>query len=180
MFGGVQEFMGFCSDELWDLHTFSGGREVFIGVSPKDPRYPMLVDFLTQVGVEAGIETISAEEGGIGVTFDKCGARWPSMVFRVRSTFQVPEHITAAFARDAQDNRLILEMYASQGKKFGRGLTHPAIRHLQLRLLDAGYRVPIDGVWNLRTRFQLWRYRRRHHIATAPHITHTDLAYLEV
>lgn len=177
---GVKEFVDFCHDEFWDLDVQSLGDTAVIYIDREDPRRDAIWQFLSDVRDNVGIWFLDGDDQSIAVLFDECGAQWPSMVFRVRSTFSNPVNLLSAVARDARDNREILNLYALHGKKFNRGFTHPAIRKIQWALSDHGFACPKDGVWGWKTRFQLWRFRRRHHLFTTPFIDSHTIEALEV
>lgn len=176
---GIAEFAAFCHDEFWDCRQTLFGRALFLEIDPFDPRRDKIREFLEEIRCEVGIETIIGELTGLYVVFDPCGASWPSMVFKLRTSYVNPDHRVAALRRDRQDQLEMLGIYASTHKRFGK-LTHPAIRRLQQALDEAGYGTKRDGTWDLKTRWALWRYRRRHHLKTPPHITEADLDALEV
>lgn len=177
---GVEEFVEFCHDEFWDLTVTELGSYAVLWIHRDDPRRERIWNFLSDVRDNVGIAFIDGDDNSIVVYFDPCGAQWPSMIFRVRSTYDNPVHILSAVARDAKDNREILRLYALQGKRFQRGFTHPAIRQLQWALTAHGFSCPEDGVWTWRTKAQLWRFRRRHHLFTPPFIDSHTLDALEV
>lgn len=177
---GVAEFVAFCADELWDCNQVRLDRAVFLQIHRDDPRRQPFWDFLSEVRDKVGISFLDGDDNQIGVYFDECGAAWPSMVFRVRTSFVNHAHLEAALRRDRKDQLEMLGIYASIHRPFGRKLTHPAIRRLQGRLNAFGLVCPEDGTWGCKTRLQLWRFRRKHHLSTPGYITQETLDALEV
>lgn len=177
---GVSEFSAFCHDEFWDCGQSSFGRLVLLRINRQDPRRRPFWDFLSEVRDDVGICFLDGDDNQIAVYFDECGAGWASMVFRLRTAFVNPEHRKAALRRDRRDQLEMLGIYASTHKPFGKRLMHPAIRRVQRALGEAGHETHEDGVWDLKTRWALWRFRRRHHLSTPGHITLETLDALEV
>lgn len=179
---GLSEFVAFCHDEFWDCKTETAGSSgvVFLGMNWEDPRRFAVWEFLMDVHEDVGIRYLEPMPDGIYVVFDECGAGWPSMVFKIRTSFVNREHRAAALRRDRRDQLEMLGIYASTHRPFDKNLMHPAIRRVQRGLGRAGFVTHRDGVWDRKTRWALWRFRRRHHLSTPPHITEADLNALEV
>lgn len=177
---GVAEFAAFCHDEFWDCRQQPFEQSLYLEIDPGDPRRDRIWEFLMDVHEDVGIVQIVPEPTGLYVIFDECGAKFASMVFKLRTSFINRDHRAAALRRDRKDQLELLGIYASTHKRFGRKLMHPAIRRLQRALGEAGYETNRDGAWGPKTRWALWRFRRRHHLKTPGYITQADLDALEV
>lgn len=176
---GIMECVGFFHDEFWDLDVFQAENEVWIGMGRQDPRREHLERFLFDIYQSVGFKYVLADSCVV-LRFDECGARWPSKIFKIRTSFQNYDHLLAAERRDRKDQAEMLGIYASTRKPFPKGLVHPAIRRLQWALGEHGFTTRLDGRWDRKTRFALWRFRRRHHLSTPPYITDKTLEALGV
>lgn len=177
---GVAEFVAFCHDELWDLTVSQLGSAVSLQISRDDPRRQMLWEYLSEVRDDVGISFVDGDGNHISVFFDECGAAYASMIFKVRSTFEVPAHIESARRRDRKEDLEVLDLFAQNGQKFPKKLLHPAVRRIQRALVEHGFSTPTDGRWGVQTRFALWHFRRRHGLSTPKWITLDTIEALEV